>query len=179
MKNLSTREMAYIAICVALISICSWISIPFTVPFTLQTFAVFLVLLLLGGKNGTISIIIYILLGAVGLPVFSGFRGGIGMLFGTTGGYIWGFIIIGIIYWISQRFKNTNDIKTLIVMIIGLFACYTLGTVWFMIVYARSSGPAGIITALSWCVFPFIIPDIIKLTLSLFLSKKIKPFMYK
>ena len=77
-------DLIYIAIGAALISICSWISIPTAVPFTLQTFAVFLVLLLLGGERGTIATLIYILLGAVGVPVFAGFSGGVGILFGST-----------------------------------------------------------------------------------------------
>lgn len=70
-----------------LIAICSWISIPMTVPFTLQTFAVFLAVGVLGGKRGSLAVLIYILLGAVGIPVFAGFSGGIGVLLGNTGGY--------------------------------------------------------------------------------------------
>ena len=79
--------MVQIALFAAIIAVCSWIQIPMTVPFTMQTFAVFCALATLGGKGGTISILIYIVLGAVGVPVFAGFTGGIGILFGTTGGY--------------------------------------------------------------------------------------------
>ena len=82
--------MVQIALFAAIIAVCSWIQIPMTVPFTMQTFAVFCALTTLGGKGGTISILIYIVLGAVGVPVFAGFTGGIGILFGTTGGYIIG-----------------------------------------------------------------------------------------
>ncbi|MEI3229118.1 MAG: biotin transporter BioY [Lachnospiraceae bacterium] len=90
-----TRDMVYIAIFAVLIAICSWISIPTTVPFTLQTFAVFLAVGVLGGKRGTLSILIYLLLGAIGVPVFAGFTGGIGIVLGTTGGYIIGFLFSG------------------------------------------------------------------------------------
>ena len=83
-----TRELARAALFAALIAICSWISIPTAVPFTLQTFAVFLALGVLGGKLGTLSVAVYLLLGAVGLPVFAGFQGGLGALLGATGGYL-------------------------------------------------------------------------------------------
>ena len=97
-RNLQVLDLVYISIGAALIAICSWISIPTAVPFTLQTFAVFFVLLLLGGERGTIATLIYILLGAIGVPVFAGFSGGIGILFGSTGGYIIGFLFTGLIY---------------------------------------------------------------------------------
>ena len=73
-------------------------TVPLTVPFTLQTFAVFAVLLILGGENGTMATAVYVIMGAIGLPVFSGFGGGPGIIFGKTGGYIIGFIFIGLIY---------------------------------------------------------------------------------
>ncbi|MBQ1892315.1 MAG: biotin transporter BioY, partial [Firmicutes bacterium] len=92
-NSIKTKDMAYIALCAVLLAVCSWISIPFTVPFTLQTFAVFCTLLILGGKRGTVAVAVYILMAAVGLPVLSGFRGGAGALLGTTGGYILGFIL--------------------------------------------------------------------------------------
>jgi biotin transport system substrate-specific component len=84
--------MTLAAFFAALITVCSWISLPVAdIAFTMQTFGVFLALGLLGGKWGSVAIAIYLLLGAVGMPVFSGFRGGVGMLAGVTGGYLWGF----------------------------------------------------------------------------------------
>ena len=88
MKN--TRKLIYTAMMTAIIAACSWISIPAVVPFTLQTFAVFCALGLLGWGWGALSVSVYILLGAFGLPVFSGFVGGVGHLVGPTAGYIWG-----------------------------------------------------------------------------------------
>ena len=88
MKNsFSVRDMIYIALMAVVLALCSWISVPSVVPFTMQTFAVFCALLLLGGRRGFFAVLLYILLAAVGLPVLSGFRGGIGALLGPTGGY--------------------------------------------------------------------------------------------
>ena len=94
-----TYDLAYIAIFAVLIAICSWISIPATVPFTLQTFAVFMAVGLLGGKRGTIAVLTYVLLGAIGVPVFAGFSGGVGALLGNSGGYIVGFIFSALVMW--------------------------------------------------------------------------------
>ena len=80
--KLSVRDMAYIAMFAVVMAVCSWISVPYVVPFTLQTFGVFLAVGVLGGKRGTLAVLIYILLGCVGLPVFAGFSGGIGIVLG-------------------------------------------------------------------------------------------------
>ena len=78
-----TYDLVYVSIFVVLIAVCSWISIPLTVPVTLQTFGVFIAVGLLGGKRGTLAVLVYILMGAIGIPVFSGFTGGIGILAGN------------------------------------------------------------------------------------------------
>ncbi|MCR4695905.1 MAG: biotin transporter BioY [Lachnospiraceae bacterium] len=177
-KKLKVLDMAYIAIGAVLIAICSWINIPTAVPFTLQTFAVFFILMLLGGERGTISILIYILLGAIGVPVFAGFSAGIGILFGNTGGYILGFIFIGLIYCIFTRvFKNKNIFIKVLALVIGLMICYAFGSVWFMHIYLRDSGEVGMLAVLSWCVFPFIIPDLIKMALAVIIAKRIQPVL--
>ncbi len=168
-------DIAYIALGTALIAICSWISIPTTVPFTLQTFAVFAILSLLGGKRGTYSILVYILLGAVGAPVFAGFSGGLGVILGSTGGYIVGFLLTGIIYIAATKLFNKTLVVEIIALVIGLAACYALGTLWFIVVYSRDAGAIGVMTALSWCVFPFIIPDLVKLVLALVIARRVRP----
>lgn len=174
MKNLKTLDLVYIAICAALIAVCTWISIPATVPFTLQTFAVFLAVGLLGGKKGSIAVLVYILLGAVGLPVFSGFSGGIGKLLGTTGGYIIGFLFAALAMWGLEKILSRKLWALAVSMVIGLIICYAFGTVWFMIVYMKNTGAVGLGTVLGWCVFPFIIPDLIKIALALGLSKTLR-----
>ena len=97
-----TRNMVYIAMFAVLISICSWISIPSAVPFTMQTFGIFLAVAVLGGKRGSLAVLVYLLLGLVGVPVFAGFSGGIGCLAGTTGGYIVGFQLTALVMWAME-----------------------------------------------------------------------------
>lgn len=169
----TVRDMCFIAMFAVIIAVCSWISVPLTVPITLQTFGVFAALGVLGGKKGTIAVIVYVLLGAVGLPVFAGFKLGIGTLLGTTGGYIIGFVLSGIVYWaITDKF-GTKLAVTVIAMALGLLVCYAFGTAWFMLVYTRSKGAVTLWSALGWCVFPFIIPDAIKIALAILVSERV------
>lgn len=165
-----TYDMAYIAVFTVLIAICSWISIPTAIPFTLQTFAVFLSVAVLGGKRGTTAVLIYILLGAAGVPVFAGFTGGLGVILNTTGGYIIGFILTALIMWMMESAFGKKLWVQALSMVLGMAACYAAGTVWFMVVYMRETGPVGLTTVLGWCVIPFIIPDAIKIALALTFS---------
>lgn len=165
-KKLTVKDMAYIGLMAAVIAVCSMITIPGTVPFTLQTFAVFASLGLLGGKRGTLSVIVYILLGAVGLPVFAGFKGGLGVLFGMTGGYIIGFVASGLIYCAFTALWGNKLPVTVGAMLTGLIACYAIGTAWFMVVYSGTKGSIDLMGALGMCVFPFVIPDLVKTALA-------------
>lgn len=165
-NNSKVLDMVLVAMFAVLIAVCSWVTVPLVVPFTLQTFGVFCVLGLLGGKRGTLSIIIYVLLGAVGLPVFSGFKGGVSALFGVTGGYIAGFVLTGLIFWFITKMFGTKNTVLVIAMALGLIVCYAFGTAWFVIVYSKTNGAVGIMQALSMCVFPFLIPDAAKLALA-------------
>ena len=170
MKSLSARNAAYAALGAALLAVCSWISIPLTIPITLQTFAVCLISAILGLPLAIWSILVWILLGAVGVPVFSGFRAGLGVLLGTTGGYIIGFFFTALIVGLAVRRFGRSRVALAISMALGILVCYAFGTVWFMIVYARSTGPIGLISALSWCVFPYLLPDAVKIVLAIPLS---------
>lgn len=176
-KNSMTIDLVYMALGAVLIAVCSWISIPTTVPFTMQTFAVFFVLSALGGKRGTVAIIVYVLLGAVGVPVFAQFTSGIGILLGNTGGYIVGFIFSGLVYWLIVHFLGKKPWVNPLALVMGLAVCYTFGTVWFMIVYAQANGAVGLAKILTWCVIPFIIPDLIKLRLALTLAQRLSPVL--
>ena len=167
------KNIAAVTMAAAVIAVCAWITIPYTVPFTMQTFAVFFALLLLGGKRGILSVIIYILIGAVGAPVFSGFRSGIGTLLGPTGGYIFGFILIALIYLVFEK-KADNEIKKAAVLFAGLLLCYAFGTAQFVILMKSGGTAPGIIQALMMCVLPYIIPDIAKLSLALFVAPRVK-----
>ena len=171
-KKIGTTDMAYIAIGAVLIAICSWISIPVVVPFTLQTFAVFLLIMLLGGMKATISVAVYILVGAVGVPVFAGFGAGIGVLFGKTGGYIIGFLFMGPIFWLITKLFGKKLLVQIIALVTGLLVCYAFGTAWFMYIYMRDTGDVGLMTVLSWSVFPYIIPDAVKMAVAVLISRK-------
>ena len=164
------------ALMAVLIAVCSWISIQTVVPFTLQTFAVFCALELLGGARGTIAVAVYLLLGAVGVPVFAGFTGGLGILFGSTGGYLLGFLLTGLVYWLFERIGHSLWLRVA-ALLLGLALCYAFGTVWFIEVYSRANGPLSVVTALSWCVLPFLVPDGLKLALALLLSARLRPLL--
>lgn len=172
-----TYDIVYIAVFAVIMAICSWISIPAAVPFTLQTFGVFIAAGVLGGKRGTLSVLVFILLGAVGIPVFANFSGGIGVLAGPTGGYIIGFLFSALVMWAMEKLPGKKSIMQIVSMVVGLVVCYAFGTAWFMVVYGKANGPVGLVTALGWCVFPFIIPDFIKIALAYVLSRKLRKYV--
>ena len=176
-KRVDVRRMTHVALCAVLIAVCSWITVPAAVPFTLQTFAVFTSCALLGGKRGLCAVALYMLLGAVGLPVFSGFGAGVGALFGPTGGYILGFAFTALSMWGVEAKFGEALLARIAGMTLGLLLCYAFGTAWFMAVYARTGGPIGLGAALSMCVFPFILPDIAKMALAILVSARLKPLL--
>lgn len=161
---------------VALMAVCSWISIPTTVPFTLQTFGVFTAAGILGGKLGFISVCAYVLMGAIGIPVFSGFSGGLGVIAGTTGGYIIGFVFSALVMWLTEKIFGSKRWVMIASMVAGLIVCYAFGTVWFMAVYTSRTGAIGLGTVLSWCVVPFIIPDILKIACAVLVADRVKKY---
>lgn len=169
-----TRDIVYMSVFTAMISICSWISIPASIPFTLQTMGVFTTVGLLGGKRGTLTVLTYILLGAIGIPVFAGLTGGVSVLLGTTGGYIMGFLLSALLMWGIETIMGRNQIVLAFSMIAGLIVCYVFGTAWFMLIYTQHSGVIGLSTVLGLCVIPFIIPDLIKIGVALFLINRLK-----
>ena len=173
-NKIKTTDIVFISLFAVLIALCSWISIPTAIPITMQTFAVFLTLNFLGGKKGTVSVCIYLLLGLIGLPVYANFTSGIGMLLGMTGGYMIGWIFSGLVMWLMEKLLGRKLWAQAVSMLIGLIVCYITGTAWFMVAYARNSGPIGLWTALLWCVIPFIIPDLAKLGLALWLSQRLE-----
>lgn len=170
---MKTKELVYVALCAVIIAICSWISIPTAVPFTLQTFGIYLAVAVLGGKLGTISLLIYIALGTIGLPVFAGFKSGFAAITGPTGGYLVGFLATTLIMWSFEKLFGKSKLSFIISAIIGLIACYALGTVWFMKVFSAANGPIGLTATLGMCVIPFIIPDLIKLVVAYLIGNKI------
>ena len=148
----------------ALTAVCAWIAIPIPpISVTMQTFAIFLTLGILGGKWGTVSVLLYLLLGVVGLPVFTGFRGGAAALLDATGGFLWGFLAAALAYWVLEK------IGKLPAMVVAMLVCYACGCAWFT-VYA---GGVGFGAAVTVCVVPYLIPDAIKIGLAYSMSKRI------
>ena len=176
-KKLTVRDMAEVGLFTAVLVICSWISIPATVPFTLQTLAIFLAVGLLGTRKAVAAVIVYILLGAAGVPVFSGFRGGIGSILGPTGGYLIGFILAVMIAGAGiKRFGKSFPVMAAS-MATGLIVCYAFGTLWFAFVYTGAANAPGIGSILSMCVLPYIVPDAIKICVAVIMSRRIHPLI--
>lgn len=174
---MKVKSMALCGLFTAVLAICAWISVPMgDSVITLQTFGIFLTLGLLGGKRGTLAILVYLLLGAVGAPVFSGFRGGLGALLGTTGGYVFGFMLTSLIYWLITSTKDT-PLTRLLALVLGLLLCYGCGSYWYMSQYL-SAGSVTLGLVLLKCVVPYLIPDAMKLTLAWLLTGKLKRFVY-
>ena len=164
MTHSNLRFMTLSSLFAAVLALCAWLCIPVSdIGITLQTFGIFLALNLLGGKWGTLSIGLYLLLGALGLPVFSGFRGGFGQLLGVTGGFLWGFLLSGLVYRALERFGRWPAMAG------GLLACYTCGCLWF---FCYSGGGLGLI--LLRCVVPYLLPDLAKLWLADHLARRLR-----
>ena len=154
-----TKRITQIALFVALIAVCSQIAIPLPmgVPINLALFAVFMCAMLLPLKQSMAAVLIYLLLGLVGVPVFAGFRAGPSSLLGKTGGYLIGYLLCTLIIGISRE-KTNSPIKRMAAMLFGLIGCYTFGTLWFV-----KLTNIGIIQSLGYCVIPFIPGDIVKI----------------
>ena len=137
------RALCQVAMAAAVMAVCAFITVPFSaVPFTMQTFGVFLILLLLGGKKGTAAVAVYLALGAAGAPVFSGFRGGFSVLVGPTGGYLWGFLAVALLYLAFEKLCARRVLIESLLLIGGLALCYACGTLWFLHLTGRTAGEA-------------------------------------
>lgn len=180
-SRLRTVDLAYLGLFAALMAVCAWISVPMPaplVPFTLQTFAIFASVTTLGGRRGTYAVGVYLLLGLVGLPVFAGFRSGPGTLLGTTGGYILGFFVCAVVYWLVTAWLGESLWAVFLGGTLGLAACYAFGTAWFMLLYIRTTGPMSLGAALGMCVVPYVLPDLCKLALAVLVSRRVRPHLH-
>ena len=108
--------------------------------------------------------------------MFAGFKGGIGVLLGNTGGYILGFLLTVLVMWGIEKLFGKKTVTLFFSMILGLIVCYAFGTAWFITVYMRTSGNIGVMTVLSWCVIPFILPDLVKIALAILVSKRVSRY---
>ncbi len=174
---MKTKDLALCALCAALMAICAWIAIPISeISITLQTFAIFFTLGLLGGKRGTVTVLAYILLGAVGLPVFTGFRS-TAALVGPTGGYIAGFLGSALLYWAMTHALGQRPAVKIAAMVLGNLVCYALGTAWFAAVFASRGTPMGLGAILTICVVPYIPFDLVKILGAFALAQRLQKLL--
>lgn len=160
---MKTKDLITCSLFAALTAACSYIFIPLPfspVPMNLALLPLFVAGALTGARNGLIAAVVYVLLGAIGLPVFNGGTGGLAVLAGPTGGYIVGYLACA---YLSGKIKNPAG------MIAGLLSCYTLGTLWFSFLTGT-----GIIAALALCVVPFLIGDGLKIAAATALVSRLK-----
>ena len=170
-KTFTTKEMTLTALVTAVTCILAPFSIPIPispVPISLTNLVLYLSIFVLGMKYSTISYLIYLLLGFVGLPVFSGFSGGIGKLAGPTGGYLVGFILLTMIAgFCAERFRgNLPLIAT--GMVAGTAVTYLFGTVWLCVQMHIS-----FVSGLSIGVFPYLIGDTVKIIVACVVGQKL------
>ncbi len=160
MKTNSTKMLTLCGLLAAMTAVFSQIAFDIgPIPINLAMLSVFIAGGLLGAKYGAISQLVYVLLGAVGAPVFSHFTGGFGIISGPTGGYIIGYIFSALVTGlIAKKLKLLKVAGLVIAMILGLVVCYAFGTAWYMF-----STKNSLMVALTWCVFPFLIGDAIKI----------------
>lgn len=163
---MKARTLSLCGLFAALMALCAWISIPvFDTAITMQSFALVLAMLLLGGKWATAAIAVYLMLGAVGVPVFSGFQGGFGPLLGPTGGYLWGFLAGALVYWgFTSLF---GEKRRLVGVILAMAVCYSCGVGWYDWAYAQG----GMALILARYVLPCLVPDAAKIWLAFTLER--------
>lgn len=159
----------------ALLCILGPLSIPIgVIPFSLSPLAILFSVYLLGMKRGTLSVLVYLFIGLVGVPVFSGFAGGVGKLFGPTGGFLIGFLPMALIAgWFIDRFYS-NIILQAVGMVLGLAVLYAFGTIWLMVQTGLS-----VEKALAVAVLPFVGADLIKLVIAGILGRILRTGLSK
>ena len=170
-QKIRTKQMVLIALMTAVTCVLGPLSIPLPfspVPISLTNFAIFLAIFVLGMKNGTISFIIYLLLGAVGVPVFSSFRGGFQVLAGPTGGYLIGFIFLALIMGFVLDHFDRKLVPTIIGLIIGMAVCYAFGTVWLAKLLSLSFKEG-----LMMGVIPYLAGDVAKIIIAAIVGPKL------
>ncbi len=174
-KKMTTYQLAVTALMAALLCVLGPVSIPIgEVSMTLQNFVIYLSVILLGWKLGTVSVLIYLLLGAMGLPVFSGWIGGLAKLAGPTGGYLVGFIPMAIVAGLFFEKSHGRAVLSLCGMALGLIICYALGTAWFCVQMDCTLG-----YALTVCVLPFLLFDACKIAVAWLLGKLLRGRLQK
>ncbi|MBQ9762046.1 MAG: biotin transporter BioY [Oscillospiraceae bacterium] len=160
------RNMTRCGLMAAMLAVCGWIAVPLgDISVSLQTLGVLLCLGVLGGRLGSVAILVYLSLGALGAPVFTGFQGGFAVLLGPTGGYLWGFLLVGAVYLLVE-----NKLPLWLCMVLCQLIIYINGTIWYFHLYAQG----GLWAIILKCVVPYLVPDGLKLLLALHLTSRIR-----
>ena len=168
---LTAKELAYIAVAVALLAVCSWMSIPVgNVPITLQTLALFLAVSVLGAKRASFAVVAYLALGFFGVPVFALFSGGVGKLFTPAGGFLMGFLVATPIMALLYKGKLWQKA---VALLLGVIVYNAIAVLWFCGLYTDFS-LSGLWAATLVCVLPYLPFDLIKIALALFLTEKLR-----
>jgi biotin transport system substrate-specific component len=172
---MKTKNLVYIAVLAAIICVFSPWAVPIgAVPVSLATFAVYFTAAVSGWKRGVISVLLFLLIGGLGVPVFSGFQGGFHRLIGPTGGYLIGYMPCAFITGLlADKYEKSRWIYPL-GMIAGTVALYILGTAWFVYV---SGTP--LVTALYICVLPFLVGDALKIVVASAAAAAVRPILGK
>ncbi|MGN1014327.1 MAG: biotin transporter BioY [Butyricicoccus sp.] len=174
-NSMSVREMALIAVMAAVTCVMGPLSVPIgPVPISLTNLAVYFAIYILGWKRGTVSYVVYLLIGLVGVPVFSGFTGGPGKLLGPTGGYLIGFVFMALICGLFIDRFHQKIVPSMVGMILGTIVCYMFGTAWL----AYQAGYT-FMQALAVGVFPFVVVDLIKMAIAAVLAPQIRKRLAK
>lgn len=169
-SKFTIQQIAMIAVMTAVTCVLAPLSVPIgPVPISLTNLVIYFSLYLLGWKLGTLSYVIYLLIGLVGVPVFSGFSAGPAKLFGPTGGYLIGFIPMAIIAGIVIDKYTEKWLLCLLAMIVGTIVCYALGTAWL-----AYEAKMDMMAALWAGVIPFIPGDLVKMALAILIAPKIR-----
>lgn len=164
---MNAKMIGKIALFTAFFAVSAFLFIPIGgVPITLQTLVLTLCGLLLGVRASLLSVFAYLLLGAIGVPVFAGFQGGFSVFVSPTGGFLVGFLPAVFFISLGKKLRLTW-LFTLLAHVV----LYTVGTVWFVVFYDTS---AGFITCLTTLVLPFLLPDAVKAVFAVWLSKKVE-----
>ena len=174
-KKLTTYQMSVTALMAAAMCVLGPLTVPIgAVPISLANFVICLTAWLLGPKFGTLSVAVYLLIGLVGVPVFSGYGAGIAKLAGPTGGYLVGYLLLAFIGGLFIEKSKGQPVVSGIGLVLGDAACYVLGTIWFMVLTGLD-----LPTSLTYCVIPYLPGDVIKIALASLLTIQLDKRMPK
>lgn len=174
MKKITTKEIVCVGMFAALMTVLSQISVPMPsgVPITLQTFIMAFAGVVLSWKLATASTVVYILLGAIGVPVFANFHGGVQWLLNYTGGFIWGFILLAALCGIGTLLEN--KIYGILLGLVGLAGCHLLGVLQFMIVTKRGFAEAALMVSV-----PYLVKDSVSVVMAFVIGELVRRRLFK